>query len=1192
VVHGFFGAGNLGDEAILAATVRQFRKAHGSVEFVVVSQASATTERDHPVRAIDRQDLHGQAELLANADALLFGGGGLCNDYWPGSPSDVLDDTWSGLPYYLRLPLLASLQGVPMVVFAQGVGPLESPVTRVMVKKTFDIAADISVRDAASAALLQQIGVARPVEVSADPALLLEPDNAVANAVLAELGLASRAGPLIAVSVRSFQNMSPGLLRELAQGVGSVARELGAHLLVLPFRHGTGSDLPICQDLVKYVPDDVPNKVLEREVSPEAMLGIVGASDLLVGLRLHACIFALAQGVPFVPIAYDPKLTVLATELELPLVKPVSVGALDGRVVRDRVRRLWEDRQVLKTGLVARAEQQRRRIEGTVERICRGIGSQEGPFRRSAHLPRSSMWRPGEIKKSVRRALEEKSAQFQELSADAKKLRDSLREKQDALNRVTAERLRATDETTQVRNVATKAEQRIKEVEKDAQRRESDLDTARKALEAARETERRVGEERDRALARVAELEGRVRGAEHEVQSRAAELGVAQEVARGLREAERRLSEERDRASMRIAELEGRAKSAEHELLSRTGELGAAQEMVRGLREVERRVSEERDLSAARVAALEDQIERTERELQARTRELSAAQELVKGLQQAECRATEDRYRLSARVGELEDQIERTERELQARTRELSAAQALVKGLQESERKLQAERERLVARTSEMDRRLGFAQVRNQELSGRLQEIWSEPTWLLMNRLYENRFLAGSWRLLTRLLPGRAKERFKRRLLSRGKTEVDALPAPPAARPASSAGSPASASEGASAASAGLWASEPQVIEELQRFMQRVDQSKVADLVVFVAGVKFVESEGQRVTQIIRELVARNVAVLLVYFRWRSEYTQPVPRSQQSLLFQLPMDLLEKHRQVFLDAPFRPDLRRTCVFEFPHPSCFQWVNEFNLAGWSTVYDIIDDWDEFAKAGKAVWYEPAVERYLARNATAVTAVVPSLAEKARSWVPGLKVGLVPNGVAPGSFDMTLQARSLPKGDVTVGYFGYLTPAWFDWELVASTARKHPRWVFHIVGYGEPVPVRLPDNVHLLGKVPHQELFAFAQNWDVALVPFKVGALSQGADPIKVYEYLTLGIPVVSTGIPHLRSYPGVYAAEKPGDFSRCIERAARKGIDKKRVKEFVDAATWYQRGLGLIKAGEPDKSQIRLGAWLSGKGGAD
>ena len=74
---------------------------------------------------------------------------------------------------------------------------------------------------------------------------------------------------------------------------------------------------------------------------------------------------------------------------------------------------------------------------------------------------------------------------------------------------------------------------------------------------------------------------------------------------------------------------------------------------------------------------------------------------------------------------------------MSAATGELTAAQGLVTGLRESERRLQVERDRLVARVAEMERKLGFAQVRNQELSGRLQEIWTEPTWLLLTRFYE-----------------------------------------------------------------------------------------------------------------------------------------------------------------------------------------------------------------------------------------------------------------------------------------------------------------------------------------------------------------------------------------------------------------------------------------------------------------------
>lgn len=1033
VVHGFFGAGNLGDEAILAATVRQFRRVAGSVEFFVVSQAPAQTEQEHPVRAVDRRDLHGQAKLLASADALIFGGGGLCNDYWSGSAGDLFDDTWAGLPYYLRLPLLASIQGVPVVVFAQGVGPLADPSSRQMVRKVFDNAADISVRDAASAELLSQLGVSRSVEVTFDPAVLLEPDHAAADALLAEIGLAERDSPLISIALRAFGNTSPGLLRELTLAVGSVARELEARLLLLPFRGGSGDDLGFCREFVACLQQTVPAVVLGSPVSSEVMLGLVGRSDLMIGMRLHACLFALSQAVPFLPIAYDPKLSHLAREVVVPGIEAVDVNALDRGVVERRMRELWDDRDGVRLQLAAQVPILRSRVEATVERISQGITGGREPFRRSPHLPRISNWKPAGEKKSVRWLLEERATQNRESVAEVARLKSLVEEKDNALAQAVIGHQRAVEAASRALSEAVAAGKRTEELDRGLRRRVDEISALRETLAGAREVERRLVEERDRGRERAAELE-------------------------------------------------------------------------------------------SRVAALESA---------------------------------------------------------------LKSGTALLDSVRERAGRLEVERDSLKTRGVEIDRKLVFAQVRIQELSDRLQEIWTEPSWIFYNRLFASRLFTAGWKMATALMPGALKERFKGRLLQQARTQQMAPPVqaaqvaaraqhgtaayPDKGRESVPVGKEADGATGGTSAASDMWVAEPQIMEAFHRFLQRVDQSRVQDLAVFVAGVNYIESEGQRVTQIVRDFLSHDIAVILLYFRWQNEYARPVPRSRHPNLFQLPMDVFEKHRQVLLEAPARPDLRRTCVFEFPHPMCFQWVNEFNLAGWSTVYDIIDDWDEFHKVGKAVWYEPAVERYLARNVCAVTAVAPSLGDLARQWVPGSHVALVPNGVAPDSFDLDLPARSLPTGKVVVGYFGYLTPAWFDWELVAAAARARSEWVFHIIGYGEAVPVRLPDNVHLLGKVPHRELYAYSQNWNVGIVPFKSGALSVGADPIKVYEYLTLGLPVVSTGVPHLSAYPGVFATSSREEFVHRIEEAVRTGIDREAVRAFVDSATWYRRGLALLDA---------------------
>ena len=452
----------------------------------------------------------------------------------------------------------------------------------------------------------------------------------------------------------------------------------------------------------------------------------------------------------------------------------------------------------------------------------------------------------------------------------------------------------------------------------------------------------------------------------------------------------------------------------------------------------------------------------------------------------------------------------------------------------------------LQQRNQELERKLRFANERKRDIAGQLQQIWDSPTWRLLNRLHNSRLVGGTWRGLKTRVPERWKECAKRWIRGRANaTQAEAIDA---------------------------WSSDAEVLIQLEEFLARVDGLTVRDLVVFVAGVKFVESEGQRVTQIVRELVRNGVPVLMLYFRWQNEYQQRVPRPHDPLFFQMPMDLFERHRTQLIQWPYRPSLQCTCVFEFPPPQAFQWVNEFSLAGWKTVYDIIDDWEEFHHAGKAVWYEPAVEQYLCANCNSVSAIVPLLAQKAERWVPGLKVVSIPNGVSPDSFDMDQAARPLRRGQITVGYFGYLTPAWFDWSLLTRIAARRPEWQFHIVGYGESLPTNLPDNVQLLGKVPHHLLYGYAQNWDVGIVPFKPSTLSKGADPIKVYEYLTLGLPVVTTEIPHLKDYPGVFVAASEEEFELLIEEAATKTFDKPAVSAFIKQSTWHQRGLDLIEAG--------------------
>ncbi len=140
----------------------------------------------------------------------------------------------------------------------------------------------------------------------------------------------------------------------------------------------------------------------------------------------------------------------------------------------------------------------------------------------------------------------------------------------------------------------------------------------------------------------------------------------------------------------------------------------------------------------------------------------------------------------------------------------------------------------------------------------------------------------------------------------------------------------------------------------------------------------------------------------------------------------------------------------------------------------------------------------------------------------------------------------QAASLDRGEVTAGYFGYLSDAWFDWNLVVKAAELRPGWRCYLIGYGEDARHLddLPPNVVFLGKMPQRDLARYAANWDVAIVPFKESELAAGADPIKIYEYLAMGLPVVVTGVfgpPGAEAW--VHRATTVDEFASLLETAA-------------------------------------------------
>ena len=164
----------------------------------------------------------------------------------------------------------------------------------------------------------------------------------------------------------------------------------------------------------------------------------------------------------------------------------------------------------------------------------------------------------------------------------------------------------------------------------------------------------------------------------------------------------------------------------------------------------------------------------------------------------------------------------------------------------------------------------------------------------------------------------------------------------------------------------------------------------------------------------------------------------------------------------------------------------------------------------------------------------------------------------------------ELQGLPRP--IIGFAGRLSDC-CDLRLLARVAKRFPEASLVLVG---PLSVEhrgleLP-NVHCLGHRPYQDLPAYVQEFDVALVPYLVNDWTRAVDPLKLLEYLAAGVGVVSTAIPEVRKYEAVVrVTEDASDFVLGIERALTEDRETvvSRGQALARQHTWKQRAQALL-----------------------
>jgi polysaccharide pyruvyl transferase CsaB len=289
LISGYYGFNNAGDEAVLAGLIKALfsQVPQSEITITALSGSPLMTSAQHGINARDRyRELFSS---IARSDLLLSGGGSLLQDV----------TSAHGIFYYLATVRIAQLLGRKTMFVAQGIGPLNRARSRNLTRFVANRLDAITVRDAASKDLLNSLGVTKTIHVTADPALLLQPT------------ISRRQGGAL-LSVRQWPGLSQSFNQKLAaaidtSGLMSRPESLNMHGL----NDAEAADAVLSLSALRTAERN--NEQYGQDY--QSLLNKISGAEMVIGMRLHALIFAAAAGVPSIALSYDPKVTAFMKEI-------------------------------------------------------------------------------------------------------------------------------------------------------------------------------------------------------------------------------------------------------------------------------------------------------------------------------------------------------------------------------------------------------------------------------------------------------------------------------------------------------------------------------------------------------------------------------------------------------------------------------------------------------------------------------------------------------------------------------------------------------------------------------------------------------------------------------------------------------------------------------------------------------------
>lgn len=291
LISGYYGFDNAGDDTVLFGIISSLQKLYPAIQISVLSNKPKETTALFGIPAYNRWRFTEIMKQLRKTDLLLMGGGSLLQDAT--SPRSVM--------YYLSIVTMAKFLKKPVIFYAQGFGPISHPISKVLIKSIVNKVDVITVRDQGSADDMKQLGVTRPIHITADPAVTIRPEDI--DLGLSHHRLIQNGKRSMAISIRKWKNEEN--YKKVIAKMADEMIEKGWNVYFLPMQYP--ADVAPSQEIIHHMTR--PGAVLLNDkMNFHEIISFIGNMDFILGMRLHSIIIAAVMGVPFVGVSYDPKI--------------------------------------------------------------------------------------------------------------------------------------------------------------------------------------------------------------------------------------------------------------------------------------------------------------------------------------------------------------------------------------------------------------------------------------------------------------------------------------------------------------------------------------------------------------------------------------------------------------------------------------------------------------------------------------------------------------------------------------------------------------------------------------------------------------------------------------------------------------------------------------------------------------------